>query len=183
MLILLLAGLGIILLGGIVFAMVFDINLAKRKKESCRVSKAIEAQFSGSAYLDRIEQAAIDILEERKPVDQTIILWWGLDGLTLDENGELKWISRKKPEPVNQNVFYQPCQSIFYADNYPVLGLNTCQNTQAKIDTLQMQNAALQMQAAQQAQIANIMNQVQTCCTPGLVSSQFWPYRSCHYGL
>lgn len=117
--------------------------------------------FSVSEYWGRIERAQLDILEEKKPVDQTVILWWGLDGLTLDEYGELKWISRKKPEPVNQNVFYQPCQSILYADNQICEIANTYQSTQARIDALRAQNAALQMQAAQQA----MMVQMQNCCT------------------
>lgn len=32
-----------------------------------------------------------------------------------DENGNLKWISREKPGPINQNVFYQPIQSVLPA--------------------------------------------------------------------
>ena len=62
--------------------------------------------FVVSEYYDRMEKAALDILENQEPVDQTIILWWGLDGLRLNEDGELEWISRKTPKPVNQNVSY-----------------------------------------------------------------------------
>lgn len=37
--------------------------------------------FIVSEYFSRMEQAALEILESQKPVDQTIILWLGLDGL------------------------------------------------------------------------------------------------------
>lgn len=66
--------------------------------------------FSVSEYISRIEQTALDILESMKPIDKTITLWWGLDGLRLNEDGTTEWVSRKKKtvEPVS----YQPCQSI-----------------------------------------------------------------------
>lgn len=66
--------------------------------------------FSVSEYLSRIEQAALDILESMKPIDKTITLWWGLDGLRLNEDGTTEWVSRKKKSV--EPVFYQPCQSI-----------------------------------------------------------------------
>lgn len=125
--------------------------------------------FSVTQYLDAMERAHLNILDQQKPVDQTIILWWGLDGLTLDEDWKLKWISRKKKAPVNQNISYQPCQSILYAYNHPILCLDMCQSTQATINALQMQNSAMQMQACQQTQRQQIiqskmMQQVTACC-------------------
>lgn len=62
--------------------------------------------FVVSEYLTRIEKASIEILESRKPIEQIVILWWGLDGLRLNEDGTVEWISRKKPSPVQRNVFY-----------------------------------------------------------------------------
>lgn len=46
-------------------------------------------KFSVCDYLDHMENAALEIAEEKEPIDQTIILWWGLDGLRLDEDGSL----------------------------------------------------------------------------------------------
>lgn len=109
--------------------------------------------FIVSDYLEEMDRALVDILQKQEPVDQIIILWWGLDGLTLDENGELKWISRKKPKPVNQNVSYQPQQGI-------------CQSPAGIINDLQYQNTYCQTQASPQAQIANLIAQTQTCCVP-----------------
>lgn len=65
--------------------------------------------FVVSEYLARIEKASLDILESREPTDKIIILWWGLDGLRLNEDGSLEWVSRKRPEKA---VFYQPRQTI-----------------------------------------------------------------------
>ena len=53
--------------------------------------------FVVSEYYDQMEKAALDILEQQEPVDQTIILWWGLDGLRLNEDGTLEWVNRRKP--------------------------------------------------------------------------------------
>lgn len=106
--------------------------------------------FIVSEYYGRIEKAALNILEDQKPVDQIIILWWGLDGLRLNDDGSLEWISRKKPEPVNQNVFYQSAQSM--AQARPPFDYSMFQSTQAQINALQTQNTVFQMQAAQQAQ-------------------------------
>lgn len=90
-----------------------------------------EQPFVVSEYLDRIEKANLEIMEERKPVEKVIILWWGLDGLRLNEDGSIEWISRKEPETASQNVFWQPCQTIT-----PLPQFNTFQSTQATIDAL-----------------------------------------------
>lgn len=68
--------------------------------------------FIVSEYYARMEQAALETLESQAPVDQTIILWWGLDGLRLNEDGTMEWVSRRKPRAINQDVFYQSCQSL-----------------------------------------------------------------------
>lgn len=157
----------------VIAKMIYDWYREQKEEETAAAKIRAEYSrinsFSVAEYLGRMEQAQLEIWEKQKPVDQTVILWWGLDGLTLDENGELKWISRKKPEPVNQNVFYQPCQSILYADNIPIFPAGMCQNTQATINALQARNAALQIQMVQQTQKQQIMQsmmmqQVNFCC-------------------
>lgn len=52
--------------------------------------------FVVSEYLDRTERVGLEVLEQQKTIERTIILWWGLDGLRLNEDGTLEWISRKK---------------------------------------------------------------------------------------
>lgn len=123
--------------------------------------------FSVTKYFDRTEQAALEILEKQKPIDQTIILWCGLDGLRLNEDGTLEWISRKNPNPVPQNVFYQPCQSI-QADVESQLRLHSqAQSTRARIEEFVMQNAALQIQATQSMQNAAIIGMLAHPIMPG----------------
>lgn len=105
--------------------------------------------FVVSEYLSRMEKAYFDILEDQEPVDQTIVLWWGLDGLRLNEDGTMEWISRKKPKPVNQNVSYQPCQTIA---SFPTEACQSTRATMEQIHGLKMQlemanfNTALQTQ-------------------------------------
>ena len=65
--------------------------------------------FIVSEYYDRMEKAALDILEHQWPVDQTIILGWGLDGLRLNEDGTLEWVSRKKPKSKETTHAYLNC--------------------------------------------------------------------------
>lgn len=112
--------------------------------------------FVVSEYLTRIEKASIEILESRKPVEQIVILWWGLDGLRLNEDGTAEWISRKKPSPVQRNVFYQPCQAVIPPPKYDM-----GQSTQAKIDALMAQNMQLQVQAWQAEQSGQMINALQ----------------------
>ena len=113
--------------------------------------------FVVSEYCAYIEHTALDILENQEPIDQTIILWWGLDGLRLNEDGTAEWISRKKPSPVQQNVFYRPFQTIISPPQYDM-----CQSTQAQIDALMAQNMQLQVQAWQAEQNRQMINALQS---------------------
>lgn len=136
-------------------------------------SKNLESvePFVVSEYYDRMEKAALDILEQREPMGQTIILWWGLDGLRLNEDGTLEWVSRRKPKPVQEDVFYQPFQSMpAYNPNL----FDQTQSTRASIDALMAQNASLRMQALQAQQTAQLINSLQQCCVQ--YPAQYPPY-------
>lgn len=61
-------------------------------------------------YYDQMEKAALDILEHQEPVDQTIVLWWGLDGLRMNEDGTMEWVSRKKLKPKKRIDSYLNCE-------------------------------------------------------------------------
>ena len=113
--------------------------------------------FVVSEYLTQIEKASVEILESRKPVEQIVILWWGLDGLRLNEDGTTEWISRKKSEPVSTGVLYQPCRSITPTPQYDM-----CQSTQAQIDALMTQNIQLQVQSWQAEQNRQMINALQS---------------------
>ena len=124
--------------------------------------------FIVSEYYDRIEKAALDILEYQESVDQTIVLWWGLDGLRLNEDGTLEWVSRKKSKPVQENMFYQLCQSV-PAYNPDLLAQT--QSTRSSIDALMAQNVSSQIQAQQRMQLVNSLQQ---CCVQ--YHAQYPPY-------
>lgn len=126
--------------------------------------------FSVSEYLSRIERAHLDILEGLKPVSKAITLWIGLDGLRLNEDGTMEWVSRKKPA---ENVAYQPCQFVQPVRTGVILADQT-QSTRAQIEDLIAQNAALQMQSWQNMQMVNVFQQ---CCVQ--YSAQ---YPSYYYG-
>ena len=127
--------------------------------------------FVVSEYYDRMEKAALDILENQEPVDQTIILWWGLDGLRLNEDGTMEWVSRKKQKPVQRSEFGQLRQSIqAYNPNL----FDQTQSTRASIDALMAQNVSLQMQAYQAQQTAQVINSLQQCCVQ--YPAQYPPY-------
>lgn len=153
----------------VLLALIYRIGLWTRPQKE-QLPEHLEP-FVISKYYARTEQAALDILETQEPVDQTIILWWGLDGLRLNEDGELEWISRKTPKPVNQNVSYHPCQSI---QTYNPNLFDQTQSTRASIDALMDQNVSLQMQAYQAQQTAQLINSMQQCCVQ--YPAQYPPY-------
>lgn len=124
--------------------------------------------FCVSEYYSRTEKIALDILERRKPADKTITLWWGLDGLRLNEDGTTEWISRKKPDPIKQRA-ESGCGGTGGAMHtgygfiyYPHVSM--AQYSYPLYDRLNGQKAALQIQAAQFAQNRAFINAVQCCC-------------------
>lgn len=161
----------------------FDRKSQKKKQES--EQRKIKS-YSVSEYFARTEKAALEILDEQEPVDYTIILWWGFDGLRL-KDGKLEWISRKTPVYVDvgagiNNAPYIPPVVKGYTigmgedpDDFPkqtlelqhVYRFDEMQSTQAQINALKMQNAALLIQAAQCAQINALQNQIFNSCCNG----------------
>lgn len=129
--------------------------------------------FSISEYLSRIERAHLDILEGLEPVSKDITLWIGLDGLRLNEDGTMEWVSRKKPV---ENVVYQPCQSVrpIQTGLQQAIWADQTQSTRARIEELMAQNSALQMQSWKNMQMANVLQQ---CCVQ--YPAQYPPY---YYG-
>lgn len=58
-------------------------------------------QFNASGCFERMERAQIDIIESRNPIDKSITLWWGLDGLRLNEDGSIENIHRSNKTAIN----------------------------------------------------------------------------------
>lgn len=128
--------------------------------------------FIVSEYYDRMEKADLDILEHREAVEQTIILWWGLDGLRLNEDGELEWVSRRKPRPVDTGelrgfgkymVLQNPEQQIAAQMEQMRQQINQpMEQTTAQIDqqinSLRAQNGGLELQMIQNLRAAAVMS-------------------------
>lgn len=95
--------------------------------------------FFAAEYLARIEEVVLNILENTEPIDKTITLWWGLDGLRLNEDGTTEWVNRRK-----RNSATQPMRTGYLLNGQ-------MQNAKAQIDALMAQNAMLQMQSWQSA--------------------------------
>lgn len=67
-------------------------------KSRRKVGKKEVLDFSLYEHYGEMEKIAIEIQEKREPVDQVIILWWGLDGLRMNEDGTTQWIRRDQEE-------------------------------------------------------------------------------------
>lgn len=104
-------------------------------------------KFSVYEHLERIEKAYLEILETRQPISQSITLWWGLDGLRLNEDGTLEWISRKKckQRPNNDLIHYEN-EMEKLRDLYRMA-------SQINAPSLAMQTIMSQMQTVQNAAI------------------------------
>ena len=81
--------------------------------------------FSVSEYFDRMEKVSLEILETMEPIDKTITLWWGFDGIQLSEDGTSKWVSRRKK--LVENQVHHPFQPILpEAFRYGFKGADRC---------------------------------------------------------
>lgn len=143
--------------------------------------------FVVSEYYDRMEKATIEILESQEPIDQVIILWWGLDGLRLNEDGALEWISRKKPKAANKADLTQfiPPGGLRVGMLRNTTWPDQIQSTQATINEIQnqaaMQNINTQLQAQLQSYqvsypgyyapyfYSSILPQMQSCCCNSII--------------
>lgn len=135
--------------------------------------------FVVSEYYSHMEKAAIDILEKQEPIDKTIILWWGLDGLKLNEDGTLEWISRKKPKPVNQDISYQMCQSIVPLSKFDMS--QSTQATQEQIFALKMQLDMANFNILLQQQMQGINSALQSYVVPMPGYMGYPPYMQASY--
>lgn len=134
---------GLILISLFVMAMIiyalWPLILHKNEQTFEKDQIELAKTYSISEYFDRTEQTALDILEHQEPIDKTIILWWGLDGLRLNEDGTTEWVRRKKENPFSENVVYQPLQNIQPIQTGNLL-FEQMQCTKEKIDALMAQN-------------------------------------------
>lgn len=135
------------------------------KKETDPVHKP----FSVSEYLDRMEKLHIDLHRKREAEKrEPVVLWWGEDGMRINEDGTTEWISRR---PKRKEVVYSPdTETIMdimgnvYAYNVQTTTLDdtrwleSLQTPQEKIQELKMEMGKLEVNAAITQKISEIIN-------------------------
>lgn len=153
---------------GVVIYLIFFAKKAT-KAVPCRLEQLELGQskepFSVAEYMDRIDRAQVEILSNQKPVDQTIILWWGLDGLRLNEDGTLEWITRKKemPKPPKtvDTSFYPSGVGNFLAQYPSYLDfISALSAPLPQLNNTIPQNTIIQ----EQEQTQQLIYQMNTCC-------------------
>lgn len=83
----------IVIVAGFWLLIKTNVGMHKRKPH---INETQTVEFSVSEYLDRVEREALKLCEEsEKQEPLKIVLWWGLDGLQLNDDGSLEWIRRK----------------------------------------------------------------------------------------
>lgn len=93
---------------------------SRRYNTGCSSAELEATEFCVADYLDRIEAAAIRLWEEQEPLDTTITLWWGLDGLKRSENGKLEWVNRAREKSPKTVTHLNGCFDISW--NYEKIG-------------------------------------------------------------
>lgn len=128
----------------IVFCLIY--GYVKSKKENQIFDQRLTNyffDFSVSEYMGRMEAASIEIAKEtEKEPKYQLVLWAGLDGLRLNDDGTSEWIRRGEEKPKRQNV--SPCsypEAVFPAQ---CMIENSIPYLQRQINAMQMQNAITQ---------------------------------------
>lgn len=139
------------------------------------------SDFSVYKYMDRIEKAGIEIMaEEEKRQEYQLVLWAGLDGLRMNQDGTTEWIRREEEKQKPISVSYSPCQSLVQEpaqNTINIIQKNTTQQTdnQWRIFALRQQLQKQQMQ--------NMINAIQPAYGPQYIQfmNQYWPspYSQC----
>ena len=148
----------------------------KKEPERQQIQQNVPA-FSAYEYMGRMEAASVEIMRktQKRPKYQ-IVLWAGLDGLRMNEDGTTEWIRReeeKKPNAPIENV------GSLRASYYNQLLSVSCEteNTIFRLQA-QLQNTCIQQQVMMQNQ--QIVNAVQ----PAYLTV-YSPYQYCqpaYYG-
>lgn len=131
------------------------------------------SDFSVSKYMDRLEKAGIEIMAEaEKRPEYQLVLWAGLDGLRMNEDGTTEWIRREEEKPKPISVSYFPVNRIEPVS--PFIQSHFCNvscETQNRIEQLQAQMQDLQLQQWQQQQMQNMINAIQPAYCPSYIQA------------
>lgn len=78
--------------------------------------------FSVTEYLDSMEKLHIDLHRQREAEKrEPVVLWWGMDGMRINEDGTTEWISKRpeeepEPAPTTISAGYIQAENIICTD-------------------------------------------------------------------
>lgn len=75
----------------------FLLHRDPKPEEKTLIAQGWAKPFSVTEYFDRMERESLKLAERKQ--QYLIVLWWGFDGLRLNEDGTTEWISRKQYAP------------------------------------------------------------------------------------
>lgn len=160
-----------------------DVKTQQIVQEQFRAITEPPVPFSVPDYLDRMEKLHLKAMQERENEQaHIIVLWWGFDGLRLNADGTMEWISRRPKEEkptflpthgctyeefstIAGDMFSVPYLTIYdSANDLQPTTLGDCsatwkiQSTEERIAALQSQLQAVNMQQWQNEQIQSMIN-------------------------
>lgn len=139
--------------------------------------------YSISDYYGRMEKYQLSLQAEKESREPyLLILWWGFDGLRLNEDDTTEWISRR-PTPKQTEIKHQSLNPLITQ-----ISQSACQSTSAQIASLQSQMQQCMNTAAQMQQYQNIINALHPASYPAYPTyygaSQYTPnYNHYYYGF
>lgn len=131
----------------------------KRITHKSGIGDGSNFNFSHIDYLSRIETLCETLWQE--PHEKyVLILWWGLDGLRLNENGTREWVNKAKPKPEPKEDMANSIRNTYKRLSYYSMLQNCCCETASRIRALETQNTCLKLQAAQMEQNRAIIDRL-----------------------
>lgn len=153
----------------------------KNKQELCQNQfQHYISDFSVSGYMERVEKTGIEIMNQQQKAEPYImVLWAGVHGLRLNDDGSFEWIRREEDKPKHASVSYHQCQNII--NSTVPFQYDGCQNVSRNIDSsiqaLQSQLQTCITQQQQQLQNSYLMSQLH----PPYYQQQYYPQLN-YYG-
>lgn len=148
-------GLFISLHAAIIVAFCVVAICKSRKKQHCEKFSPFPAElFHEPREPFDIERETLKILEEKENEEPYLItLWWGFDGLRLNDDGTMEWISRRpklKPE-TDYSVLQNTCAD--YSGSAQSVASILQDSMRNQVQSLQMHQMQSQFQTLQALQM------------------------------
>lgn len=117
----------------------------QRKKQRLEQQKFYPyiPRFSVSDYMKQMEKAGIEVMKQQKNTSKyQLILWAGLDGLRLNDDGTAVWIKREKDRSKAKITTFCSIHQTTFPDQCGIE--NRISYLQRQLANLQMQNMIVQ---------------------------------------